>query len=56
MTETMELLCVCDEEMCFCTNKVIATIDVDQQIPGAVMRAPEIACDQCKAGDHRWAP
>lgn len=45
--ETIPLLCVCDEEMCFCSNMVDAPL---------TLPAPEIACPECAAGHHVWSP
>lgn len=40
----MDLLCICDEEWCYCTNRV----HVDEP----TYPAPEIACDDCANGRH----
>ena len=46
-SETIDLYCICDEEWCFCLNKVEAPV----RIP-----PPEIACPECAAGLHVWMP
>lgn len=45
---SVKLLCVCDEDMCFCVNVI--------EIPGAPsLPPPDIACDECKASHHVWS-
>lgn len=47
--ETIGLYCVCDQEMCWCDNMVVAPLIPS---PGP----PDIACAECAAGHHVWAP
>lgn len=41
--ELIRLLCICDEEMCFCTNMVLMPLGVI-----------EMACPECDQGFHVW--
>lgn len=42
----MDLLCICSEEWCYCTNIV--------RVPEAepIWPTPEVACDNCTSGNH----
>jgi hypothetical protein len=42
----MQLLCVCEEEWCYCTNLVDADVDLESG------RVPDIACPECADGHH----
>lgn len=48
MIDKIALYCVCDNEWCWCTNRVEAEIDTDNP-PAA---APDVACAECAAGRH----
>ena len=47
------LLCICDEEWCYCTNRIILD-DFDPR--AGLYPPPEIACEDCKAGRHVMEP
>ena len=46
------LLCICDEEWCFCSNMVFVNDEAVYEGPFP----PEIACADCKAGKHVLEP
>lgn len=48
---TITLICVCDEEMCFCTERV--SVEVDAY--GAADKY-DVACTWCEKGGHMWEP
>jgi hypothetical protein len=49
----IDLLCICDMEWCFCTNSVF----IDEYDPRyRIYPAPEVACEDCKAGKHVMEP
>jgi hypothetical protein len=49
------LLCICDEEWCFCSNQVFVD-DEDPRREQAWPAAPEVACEECKKGIHVTEP
>lgn len=51
VTEKMKmmLLCICDEEWCYCDTLVEVEVDPDD-------RLPDVPCAECKAGHHVWEP
>ena len=52
----MNLLCVCDEEFCWCGTLVWVNQDVIDRALATTGRSPDVACDNCKAGKHVMAP
>jgi hypothetical protein len=46
-TVTIGLFCVCEEEWCYCTNRVVAPL----QYPPL-----DVPCSDCQAGKHIWLP
>lgn len=49
MSEPITQFCVCDEEMCYCTEAT--EMPLDQAAQGG-----EWTCPQCAAGHHVWSP
>lgn len=50
------LYCVCDQEFCWCSEKVPVT---EAEIETALLEsgsAPEKACEKCADGLHLWSP
>lgn len=50
--EPLRLLCICEEEMCWCDTIVTFGPDEAEAIYRRTGQAPEKACNLCAAGIH----
>ena len=54
--ETMKLLCVCDEEWCWCSNLIEVEYARILESVRTTGSPPDVSCEECRAGNHIMEP